>query len=304
MSTQSPTVSVAMAVYNAECYVSEAIDSILNQTFTDFELLIIDDGSTDGSLKILQDYAAKDDRISINHQENQGIFRTRNTLLHQSRGEFIAVMDADDIALPERLERQVAFLQQHQEVVCVGSSLDWIDEKGRFIGHNPMPESDEELQRFMIGGISLMHHPTVMARRSVILQVGGYDDTFKTSGDLDLWLRMGEIGKLANIKESLTHYRLHSRSITSAKQKQQTKDSLRACQKAWERRGLQGEFVRSSADHINQYEFWLRYAQQGINNSQYDVAHRCALRAVKINPLRQSGWKLLIRAFIFSLIPS
>jgi glycosyltransferase involved in cell wall biosynthesis len=300
----APQVSVLMSVYNGDRYLNEAIDSILNQTFPDFEFLITDDGSVDTSLKILQTYAARDRRIRLYTQANQGLTRTLNTMLDQAQGELIARFDADDIALPERFEKQVAFLQQHSDVVCVGSSLDWIDEQGRFIGHCPMPESDEILQQLMLGGISLLHHPTAMVRRSVMVQVGGYDTSLKTSADLDLWLRLGEVGKLANIKESLVLYRLHPQSITSAKQEQQAKDALTACQKAWERRNIQGNFIRPPADHISQCEFWLKRGWEAYRAKRYDVARRCGWRALKINPHKRNTWKLLIYSTIRCFIPS
>ncbi len=297
-----PSISVVMAVYNNDRYLKMAVNSILSQTFTDFEFLITDDGSTDQSLKILQSYTVKDSRIRLNSHDNRGISKTRNEMLQQAKGEFIAVMDADDIALPERFERQVRFLQQHPDVVCVGSSLDWIDENGCLIGHCPMPESDGELQRFMVGGISLLHHPTAMVRRSPMIAVGGYDETLQTSIDLDLWLKLGEIGALANLPESLLLYRLHNRSVTNAKQAQQSQDALTACQNAWKRRGIQGEFIRQPADHMKQYDFWLQRGWEGFWAGKRDVARRCGRRAIAIRPIGRNAWKLLAYS-VFKPLP-
>lgn len=298
----SPQISVLMPVYNCERYLKAAIDSILSQTFPDFEFLILDDGSTDGSVQILQDYAAQDKRIRFKAQDNSGIAKTLNRLVAMAQGEFLARMDADDIALPERFARQVEFLQQHPEVVCVGGAIDWIDEKGHLLGHCEMPTEDAELQRLLLGGISLLHHPTATMRRTAILQVGGYNETMIASSDLDLWLRLGEIGQLANLPDTVLQYRLHRQSITQAKQDQQAKDALAACQRAWKRRGIEGEFLRQPADHLNQLEFWLKYGWQGFCNQQREVAKRCGIRAVATQPRSKEAWKLLACA-LFKPLP-
>jgi glycosyltransferase involved in cell wall biosynthesis len=298
MNEHTPVVSVSMSVYNSARYLRDAIESILNQTFTDFEFLIIDDGSTDQSLKILQEYAAKDQRIWLNHRENRGIPQTRNELLAQAKGEFVAVMDADDVALPDRLARQVSFLRQHPDVVCVGGCLDWIDEKGRLLGHCVMPEQDDEIQNFLVGGISLLHHPTTLVRRSALVAVDGYNESMVASSDLDLWLRLGEIGRLANLSDTVLQYRLHSQSITHAKQMRQSQDALEACQRAWKRRGIQGTFIRQPANHLNQPEFWLKCGWHGFINGQRDAARRCGIRAIATQPGNVEAWKLLTCALI------
>jgi glycosyltransferase involved in cell wall biosynthesis len=300
MGVPNPKVSVLMSVYNGDRYVKEAINSILNQTFTNFEFIIIDDGSTDRTLEILTTYTEKDDRIRLASRENRGLTKTLNEMLSQSKGDFIARIDADDIALPERFDKQLQFLQQNTDVVCVGSSLDWIDEKGRFIAHCSMPEGNEELQQLMLGGISMLHHPCAMFRRLAALQVGGYDETLKTSADLDLWLKLGEIGRLANLPETLMLYRLHPRSITNAKQVQQSNDALAACQRAWKRRGIKGTFIRQPADHLWQYDFWLRSGWNNALSGEQAAARRCGQRAIALKPWGRSGWKLLLA----SLIPS
>jgi glycosyltransferase involved in cell wall biosynthesis len=293
VSQTPPTVSVALAVYNSDRYLRACLDSILSQTWTDFEFLIIDDGSTDNSLKILEAYAAQDQRIQLTSRPNRGIAKTRNELLAQAKGEFIAVMDGDDIALADRFARQVAFLQNHPEVVCVGSAMNWIDEQGRYLGHCAVPEQDEEIQALLLGGISLLHHPCTMVRRSAMLQVGGYDESMIASVDLDLWLRLGEVGRLANLPDTLFHYRLHSGSITNARQKRQTDDALHACQRAWQRRGIQGRFLRKPADHLYQTQFWIRCGWLGFMDRQRAVARRCGLRAITLQPFCWEAWKLL-----------
>ncbi len=288
-----PSVSVLIAVYNSDRYLATAIESVLQQTFTDFECLLIDDGSTDRSGQILQAYAARDSRLRIFQQSNCGIAKTRNRLLAEARAEWVAVMDADDVMLPDRLERQVQFLSAHPEVVCVGGALDWIDQQGRLIGHLDMPQSDAEIQQLLLGGISLLHHPCTMVRRSALLQVGGYDETLMASVDLDLWLRLGEVGQLANLPETMLQYRLHSHSVTHAKQLQQSQDALTACQNAWKRRGIQREFIRQPADHLQQQQFWLHQGWNNFIQGQRSIARYCGMQAITLKPLTWEAWKLL-----------
>lgn len=288
-----PSVSVLIAVYNSDRYVAGAIESVLQQTFTDFECLLIDDGSTDRSGQILQAYAARDSRLRIFQQPNGGIAKTRNRLLAEAKADLVAVMDADDVMLPDRLERQVQFLAAHSQVVCVGGALDWIDPQGRIIGHLEMPQSDAEIQQLLLGGVSLLHHPCTMARRSALLQVGGYDETLVASVDLDLWLRLGEVGQLANLSETVLQYRLHSRSITHAQQLRQSQDALTACQRAWERRGIRGEFIRQPADHLQHQQFWLGHGWTHFLQGRRSIARHCGIQAIAIQPFNWEAWKLL-----------
>ncbi|HEY9639960.1 MAG TPA: glycosyltransferase [Coleofasciculaceae cyanobacterium] len=300
--SDSIPISVVMPVYNNARYLPAALDSILNQTFTNFRFLIVDDGSTDESLAILQAYAAKDARIQLiersHPRENWGIARSLNQLLALADSEFIARMDADDICLADRFARQIAFLQQHPDVVCVGCCLDWIDEKGRFVGHCPMPEQDEEIQALLVGGISMLHHPCTLFRREPVMQIGGYNESMMASSDLDLWLRLGEVGKLANLPETLFLYRLHAQSITNSKQARQIYDAHEACKRAWQRRGIQAAFIRKPANHLKQYDFWLRCGWHGFVDGQRSLARRCGLQAIALRPTALEAWKLLACALI------
>jgi glycosyltransferase involved in cell wall biosynthesis len=300
--SDSIPISVVMSVYNNADYLPAALDSILNQTFTNFRFLIVDDGSTDESLRILQAYAAQDARIQLiercNPQENWGVARSLNQLLSYADGEFIARMDADDISLPDRFAKQVEFLRQHPEVVCVGGALNWIDDKGRFVGHCAMPEQDEEIQTLLVGGISMLHHPCTLLRRQPVMQIGGYNESMIASSDLDLWLRLGELGKLANLPDTLLLYRLHAQSITNARQARQRDDAYAACKRAWQRRGIQGEFIRKPANHLKQYDFWLRCGWNGFMDGQRSLARRCGMQAIALRPTALEAWKLLACALI------
>lgn len=287
-----------MSVYNNDRYLREAVESILNQSFTDFEFLIIDDGSKDQSLKVLQEYATQDERIRLTSRENRGIPKTRNEMLSQARGEFIAVMDGDDVALPDRFARQVEFLRQHPEVVCVGGAFERIDEKGRFIDHCKPPQLDAEIQPILLRGMSYLHHPCTMVRRSAMLAVGGYDESMVGSSDLDLWLRLSEIGQLANLPDCVLRYRMHLHSLTYRKKSRQCQDAQAACERAWKRRGIQGEFIREANDFMKQHDFLLRCGWGSFNRGERNMAIDCGLKAITVRPFDVDSWRLFVCALI------
>lgn len=297
-------VSVLMPVFNAEAYLAQAIESILGQTFKDFEFIIVDDGSTDASPALLQHYARKDGRIRLISRENRGIARTRNELLSQAQGEFVAMMDADDIALPDRLARQIAFLQHHPDVVCLGSSYQLIDEAGRLLlTCFAVPEEDTDIQRQLLTGCGGVHQPTVMFRRATAIAVGGYDEAMPVCEDLDLWMRMGEVGKLANLKQPLVQYRLHARSISERNPNLETEYSRIACERAWQRRGIEGRFEatgewRPGADPASRHRFMLQYGWWAFNSCQRGTAMLYGRRAIATKPFDLEGWRLLACAAI------
>ncbi len=297
MST-SPIVSVVMAVYNAEQYVAQTVESILTQTFVDFEFIILDDGSTDRSLKILEAYAAKDERIRLSTRANKGVSATRNEMLAKAEGEFIAVMDADDIALPERLALQVEFLQSHPDVVCVGGAHEMIDEKGRLLTRLELPLDNDEIQQMILAGHGAICHPCAMIRRTSMIEVGGYDEELVAAHDMDLWLKLGEIGVLVNMKETLLKYRLNTNSVSGKNYILQRRESQIACERAWKRRGIEGHFEatepwRPGPDRSSQHKFILQYGWWAFLSGQRRTSITYATRAIAILPLAIEGWKLL-----------
>lgn len=300
--TSAPTISVLMPVYNAERYIAEAVESILAQTFGDFEFLIVDDGSTDRSPKLLHRYAQKDPRIQLISRPNTGYVRALNEMLARSRGEFIARMDADDIALPNRFALQVAFLRQNPEVVCVGGAQDFIDEAGRVLFHYAEVEQDREIQQKALSGTTPINHPSAMMRRAALIQVGGYDESLCPAEDLDLWLKLGEIGKLANLPETVLKYRQHANSVSERKQSEQNHQKRIACEHAWQRRGIEGQFRATKpwrpTDRVSRYEDILRYGWQFFNTGQRWAAIAYGIRSIQAFPLASPGWILLACALI------
>jgi glycosyltransferase involved in cell wall biosynthesis len=201
-----------MPVYNDAPFIRAAIDSILGQTFTDWELIVVDDGSTDATPAIVHEAASRDGRISTITQRRSGIPRSRNRGVALARGELVAVHDADDLSVPERLARQVDFLDRHPEVAMVGSFAEWIEATGRVVVMG-FPVSDEEI-RANLTSRSCFQHGSIMLRRSALQTIGGYRPEFPLAEDVDLYFRLAERFRLANIPEVLYRHRRSESSIS------------------------------------------------------------------------------------------
>jgi len=216
MSSESqPLISVIMPVYNGEKYLHEAVESILAQTLADFELIVIDDGSTDRSAAILESFRQNDARVIVqHHSQNQGIVAANNTGLAIARGKYIARMDADDISLPERFEKQAAFLETHPEIDIIGSARQMINEHGHFIGGLTMPLEDLALRWANTFSIAFMH-ATILLRRSIIVEHKIQYNISRDVSELDFFARLLEYAHGGNLAESLYIYRIHSGSNIS-----------------------------------------------------------------------------------------
>ncbi|NJD52501.1 MAG: glycosyltransferase [Candidatus Methanoperedens sp.] len=218
MNYESPKISAVMPVYNAELYLKEAIESILNQTFEDFEFIIVDDASTDSSYKIIKEFSKKDDRIIILRNENNlGIAETRTKGTKYARGKYIAVADADDISTLKRFEKEYNYLEKHRDCGVVGGFIQLFDsDSGKIIGVRKYYEDDTNLRKrlFLYCPIA---QPVCMIRKEVFNNIGYYDPKYPPAEDLDLWFRIGTQYKFANIQEILLKYRVHKQSATISK---------------------------------------------------------------------------------------
>ena len=211
-----PAISVILPVYNAEAYVREAVESILAQSFTDFECIIINDGSTDGSGAILRELAARDTRIVLVERPNDGYVSALNQGLEMARADLIARMDADDVSMPERFALQHARIVQEPELAVLGSFYHIMDMDGAIIRlYDDLPLTPAEA-RSAVGGF-LVAHPAVMMRRDAVLKAGGYRKAFCPAEDYDLWLRMSDLGyAIANLPRPLLNYRVHGANVSAA----------------------------------------------------------------------------------------
>jgi len=221
----APEISVIMPVYNASQYLKEAVDSILSQTYSDFELIVVDDGSTDSTLGILS--GIDDRRLKIVGQPHAGITSALNMGIRCARGRYIARMDADDISLPTRFEKQVAYLQNHPEVGMIGSEYLEIDSGGRVIGERHLPLCDREIRAAIIK-YNPFCHSSVMIRRGVLDMAGLYDERFCVAQDYELWFRVIRHTQVANIGEPLVMHRVHGNALAVTTRDEQLKAEVKA----------------------------------------------------------------------------
>ncbi len=208
-----PKISVVMSVYNGEKYLKEAVESILNQSLKDFEFIIIDDGSTDKSLSIIKEFQNKDGIIKVISRKNEGLIFSLNEGIKMAQGEYIARMDADDISMLDRLEKQIKFIEDNNLAVC-GAWAEAVDDSGNKIKELNYPPVSEKIKTF-----ALLHnpfiHPSVIFRKDVFEKVGGYKMFFKHIEDYELWTRIVFKYKTGNIQEELLKYRMHEEQITN-----------------------------------------------------------------------------------------
>ncbi len=215
--------SVVMAVYNGERYLQEAIESILNQSYKDFEFIIVNDGSLDNTAEILK--GIQDSRVRITHiPENRGAANALNIAIKNASGDWIAIQDADDLSMPTRLEEQAAYVQEHPHLAALGTLRKCMS------GNEEIPSKrlrTEEFGNFLVSSdhmkayrfyINPLCHGSVLFSKKVFEEVGGYDSSYKICYDYDLWMRMFEVGPIHKINKKLYQYRIHADSISKKKQ--------------------------------------------------------------------------------------
>ena len=263
----SPLVTVLMPVYNGKKYLKEAIESVLNQTFRDFEFLIIDDGSADKSAEIIKSF--NDARIRLERNEtNLGLIKTLNKGLGLAKGKYIARMDCDDISLPKRLSIQVNFMEKHPEIGICGSWVKIMGLKQEFV--NRYPQNHEEARAYLLFNTPFAH-PSVIIRKELIDKYNlKYDEDYKHAEDYELWSRVINYAKVSNIPKVLLRYRTHDESVSKKNSSAQMENSNRVRLKLLKEMGINPapaeldihrRFIRpdylNSKDFIDQLETWL-----------------------------------------------
>jgi glycosyltransferase involved in cell wall biosynthesis len=208
-------ISVVMPAYNAEAYISEAISSIRLQTFRDFELIVVDDGSADATVKIASAHAAQDERIRVLRSDHAGASAARNLGGREAKCPWIAVMDSDDVALPERLEKQMAAVTANPRIVALGTAV-YHMAAGRALGISRHgPESEAEFYRRRLTGEDIcLNHPTTLMKREIWLEAGGYDVAFSDCDDFEMFDRIAAYGPILTLTEPLQYYRVHQDSLS------------------------------------------------------------------------------------------
>jgi glycosyltransferase involved in cell wall biosynthesis len=288
-----------MPVYNAGPYVRAAAESILHQTFSDFEFIIIDDGSTDDSREILEELARRDSRVRLVSRPNTGYTKALNEALSLARAPYLARMDADDISMPLRFEKQLAYLQAHPECVCVGSRIMTIDPFGSPLYDPKHKLTHEEIEEQLLAGVGwALVHPAAMMLREHVMALGGYRSEMEPSEDLDLFLRLAERGKLANLPDVLLHYRQHIKSVNHTRFAEQNRQTLKAVTEAYARRGIKLDPnwklpERGVMPVKKEIDMWAWLA---LKNGNVPAARKHAVSLLKLAPFSVGSWRLMFCA--------
>ena len=292
-----PRASVLLPIYNAENFLGEAIESVLKQTWTDFELLLLNDGSTDNSTKIIEKYCVQDKRCRHLAWENVGLVETLNRGIGAAKGGVLFRMDADDVCSSDRFEKQIQFLESNPNCVAVGSRVLLIDPDGMPILEMGAMASHEEIDAGNLSGVgSVMCHPAVAMRRDAAIKIGAYRAEYKHAEDVDFFLRMGEIGRLANMSQVLLKYRQHLGSIGYAHRALQVTSTFAAIAEARRRRGLaSNDFQQNtvcdtaSPTLVEVYRKWAWWALSAGNTT---TARKYAKLALLNGIFDWHNWKL------------
>jgi len=251
-----PLVSVVIPIYNPGKHLAVALGSIIDQSFQNWEMICVNDGSTDSSLETLKWFSNRDKRIQIIDQPNGGIVRALNRGCLSANADLICRMDADDIAMPSRIEQQVAFMNQNPEHVAVGGCILAIDSESEPLGIQKLPWQHDLIVENLLNRRTGLFHPTSMIRAEAMHKIGGYRDQYQWIEDHDLWLRLSQVGLLENMREVVLCYRQHASSI--------------CWQKSVQQRDLMGQLLQ---------EFQMEYGLKGREGLQDTHPTR-----VKANP--------------------
>jgi len=291
-----PKVSVVMSVFNGEKYLREAMDSILTQTFTDFEFIIINDGSTDRTREILESYV--DPRIRLYHQQNMGLTKSLNKGLSFAKGDYLARQDGDDISYPERLSYQVNFLDSNKNIGLIGTFASFINSKGEEFNIWKPPWEHEGIKKHLMI-TNCFCHGSVMFRKDCLDTVGYYREKFKYSQDYDLWIRISEQYRVANINEILYKNRRSSSTITRKRLPLQLNFHLLAIELAKERMGKGTDSLHEINDNI---EMCLKKKFR-LNKSEINKFKSCIYMQQFVESFKTknyySGIIFWVKAFIF-----
>lgn len=254
----SPLISVVMCCYNAEKYINKSIDSILSQTFKDFEFIIWNDGSSDSTEDIIKSY--KDERIRHYYHQNTGLGMALRLACAEAKGKYIARMDADDISFPIRFEEEIKYMEKHMDVVLVSSAVKYIDDDGNILGRSFPYTNDDVICKVLDRGDNVIVHPASLFRKDYYDISGGYYP-LKKAQDLLLFSRFAKLGKVANIPYPLIYYRLSPGSIST-----QTMGS--SFQEEWQR--IMNKMIHDdnvSEEDVNQYNEVVEKMKQEKRNN-------------------------------------
>lgn len=294
-------ISVVMSVYNADKYLKESIDSILQQTYTDFEFIIINDGSTDKTDEIINTYLDKR-IIYIKNKQNLGLPASLNKGIKLAKGKYIARMDSDDISLPIRFEKQLDYMENNPQCVLLGASVQFFGNKnkiGKITG-----DSKELFYKYLTGGI-MVFHPVAMFRRSIVIENNEfYNEQYTSSQDFDLWNRLKHYGSVENLSEVLLNYRSHEESISSKKIKYQYANKLEIVEKEFKKEfGLEypNSFKEISLDKKNDCSKQEFYSYMKFHSKIFNKPEKLLLYKKFLRKKIKSKYDILGLIKVFSL---
>lgn len=254
----APPISVVMSCYNAECWLAESIESVLNQTWRDFEFIIVDDGSTDGTGRIIEHFATNDARIVPITKPNTGLADSLNTGIARARGGWIARLDADDLCEPDRLAKQWRAASANPALVFVGTGLVWIDEHGKRLAVHRYPTSHRKLVAHLTTARKFPAHSSAFFRADAFRRVGGYRPRIRRAEDWDLWLRLSEVGELLSLRQPLVRIRKHTAQVSHEEGgRRQLIDSYVAMVSYWLREAGRADPVAGNAAEFESFYAWI-----------------------------------------------
>ncbi|HJQ09254.1 MAG TPA: glycosyltransferase [Candidatus Saccharimonadales bacterium] len=278
MASKHPLISVIMPVYNNDEYIKQAIDSILEQTYPHFELIALDDGSSDTSGAILDGYARTDNRVRVVHKKNEGLVKTLNRGIDMAKGEFIARMDGDDISFPRRFEQQIKILQNYPNVVLVAGGFEIIDEEGEFLYREVIPTGNDDIKRSMLLR-NPVAHGSVMFRKSAYEKVGPYSDACGPTEDFELWSRLATVGDFAGLEQTIFRWRVNLKGITRTKNDLVVGIMKRHMDALW---ASNFPKVRSAKDlRTNGRHYFMTYKKRGMDMKRIVLADNASI-AIKM----------------------
>ena len=299
--TDQPAVSVVIPAFNAERYLQQAVESVLAQSFKNFECIVVDDGSTDRTQRILAELSQRDARVRPLRIEHSGIVAALNAGLKEARGALVARMDADDLCLSQRFEKQVEYLRDHPECLALGTRVMLVDPYGSPLWEIDIHTAHEEIEAELLRANGwAIFHPSVMMRRDPVLDIGGYRQEYQWSEDIDLFLRIAEVGRLANLPGTHLHYRQHLSSVNRLRTEEQVRTNERLLAEAFRRRGmtLPADLLVQLPPLLNRYDQYHAWGRRALINRNYRAARHHALDAVRERPFQRASWSLMYHAAI------
>lgn len=297
-----------MPVFNTAQYLREALSSVRSQQFDDFELVVVNDGSTDESSEILRAFCQHEPRMRLIERPNQGLIYTRNQLLQEAQGDLVAWMDSDDISQPQRFEHQVAAFDADPELVCLGTNVQVVDPDGMPLGVEEFPQDDAGIRSEQSRGTGF-RFPSTMQQRSVAMAVGGFRHPFRIGEDLDFLLRVAEHGRVANLSDLLYVYRQHLLNTCTTMGTYWPEYRTVILELANERRECGSDRLQRGHEitlpQFNPIEtrklipiVLISWARQALAEGDRSRALRYILRSIKISPLQHDAWRQLVKTLL------